>query len=132
MPEGNTSRPTNPQATGTATPPPIEPGLQWNDRRVETMLGTLLQIGVMLSGLVVLAGGILYMLRYGHDPIHYENFDPERARLRSIVEVGGLALHGDSRAIIQIGLLILIATPVARVLFSMIAFGLEKDRLYVV
>jgi uncharacterized membrane protein len=41
-------------------------------------------------------------------------------------------LHGDGRAIIQCGLLLLIATPVARVLFSIVAFALEKDRLYVV
>ncbi len=40
-------------------------------------------------------------------------------------------MHGDGRAIIDIGLLLLIATPVMRVVFSMVAFALEKDRLYV-
>ena len=52
--------------------------------------------------------------------------------MHSIVEVGKFALHGDGRAIIEIGLLLLIATPVMRVAFSMVAFALEKDRLYVV
>ena len=103
----------------------------WTDERVEKLLGTLLLTGVMISGLVVLIGGVLYVLRYGRDPVHYENFDPQRAGLRSIVEVGKYALHGDGRAIIEIGLLLLIATPVMRVVFSMIAFALEKDRLYV-
>lgn len=108
---------------------PPRPG--WNDERVEKILGTLLQSGVMVSGLVVLAGGILYLLRYGRLPMHYENFVAERERLGSLAAVGRDALHGDGRAIIQCGLLLLIATPVARVFFSIIGFALEKDRLYV-
>jgi uncharacterized membrane protein len=105
---------------------------RWNDERVERILGALLQSGVIISGLVVLAGGIFYLLRYAHLPVRYENFDPERASLRSLSDVGNSALHGDGRAIIQCGLLLLIATPVARVVFSIFAFALEKDRLYVV
>jgi uncharacterized membrane protein len=104
---------------------------KWNDERVERILGTLLQTGVIISGIVVLIGGVLYVVRYGHVPVNYQNFDPERASLRSLKEVGRGALHGDGRAIIQCGLLLLIATPVSRVLFSMIAFALERDRLYV-
>jgi uncharacterized membrane protein len=36
------------------------------------------------------------------------------------------------RGIIQLGLLLLIATPVARVAFSVVAFALERERLYVI
>ncbi len=39
--------------------------------------------------------------------------------------------HGRSQAIVMLGLLMLIATPVARVAFSIVAFALERDRLYV-
>ena len=56
----------------------------------------------------------------------------ERESLRSPADVLRGALHGDARAIIECGLVLLIATPVARVLFSVVAFALEKDRLYVV
>ena len=104
---------------------------RWNDERVERILGTLLQTGVIISGIVVLIGGILYAVRYGRMPVNYQNFDPERASLRGLREVATDALHGDGRAIIQFGLLLLIATPVSRVLFSIIAFALEGDRLYV-
>lgn len=104
----------------------------WNDERVERILGTLLQTGVIFSATAVLIGGVLYALRYGQVPVNYQNFVPERASLRSLSEVGGGALHGDGRAIIQCGLLLLIATPVSRVIFSMVAFALEGDRLYVV
>ena len=104
---------------------------RWNDERVERILGTLLQTGVIISGIVVLIGGMLYAVRYGRMPVNYQNFDPERASLRGLREVATDALHGDGRAIIQFGLLLLIATPVSRVLFSIIAFALEGDRLYV-
>lgn len=104
---------------------------KWTDERVERILGTLLQSGVIISGLVVLAGGIFYLLRYAHLPAHYENFVAERESLRSLSFVANSALHGDGRAIIQCGLFMLIATPVARVVFSIVAFALEKDRLYV-
>ena len=104
---------------------------KWNDERVERILGTLLQTGVIISGIAVLIGGILYAVRYGRTPVNYQNFDPERASLRTLGEVATGALHGDGRTIIQCGLLLLIATPVSRVLFSMIAFALEGDRLYV-
>lgn len=105
---------------------------RWNDERVERILGTLLQSGVIISGLVVLVGGIFYLLLYAHLPVHYENFVADRESLRSLTAVLNAAVHGDGRAIIQCGLLLLIATPVARVLFSILAFALEKDRLYVV
>jgi uncharacterized membrane protein len=108
------------------------PRSRWNDERVERIMGTLLQSGVIISGLVVFAGGILYVLRYGRVPVNYQEFVPGRASLRQLRAVGKDAPHGDSRAIIQCGLLFLIATPVSRVLFSIIAFALERDRLYVV
>ena len=109
-----------------------KPPSRWNDERVERIMGTLLQSGVIISAAVVLAGGILYLLRYGRLPLRYENFVAERESLRGLGGVANSALHGDGRAIIEVGLLLLIATPVARVLFSIIAFALEKDRLYVV
>jgi len=109
-----------------------KPPSRWNDERVERIMGTLLQSGVIISAVVVLVGGILYLLRYGRLPLRYENFVAERESLRGLGVVANSALHGDARAIIEVGLLLLIATPVARVLFSIIAFALEKDRLYVV
>jgi uncharacterized membrane protein len=40
-------------------------------------------------------------------------------------------MHFSAAAVIQFGLLLLIATPVARVVFSAIAFAVERDKLYV-
>jgi uncharacterized membrane protein len=105
--------------------------VSWTDARVEQVIGALLRTGVLISAAVVLIGGVLYLIQYGRVPAHYETFTSERAELRSIFQVVRGAWHLESRAVIQFGLLLLVATPVARVLFSAVAFWLERDRLYV-
>jgi uncharacterized membrane protein len=90
-------------------------------------------MGVLLAGAVVLAGGILYIAQYGKTGTRgnrvFHGEPPELCSPRAIIVD---ACTGDSRGIIQLGLLLLIATPVARVVFSVIAFVLQRDRLYVV
>ncbi|MCL5005478.1 MAG: DUF1634 domain-containing protein [Acidobacteria bacterium] len=104
----------------------------WTEKRIELVVGRLLQIGVLLAALVVIAGGVPYLVRGGEPESHYHIFTGEREDLRSVAGV----LHDLSalrtRAIIQLGLLLLILTPIARVAFSAIAFGLQKDYMYVV
>jgi len=104
----------------------------WSDEKTESILGALLQAGVLLSGAVVLIGGVFYLVHYGHDPASYHTFTGARAGLNSFSTVLSGVAHLDSRAIIQLGLLILIAIPVVRVLLSVVAFWLERDRTYVV
>jgi len=103
----------------------------WTDRRVETIVGTLLRAGVILSALVVLAGGIVFLSRHSFESANYRVFQGEPSELRHFRGIlrGVAALRG--RAIIQLGLLLLIATPIARVAFSMFGFAEERDRLYV-
>ncbi len=103
----------------------------WTDHRVEAVIGDLLRAGVILAGMIILAGGILYVVHYGHTPVHYGAFDANRAQLHSIVPVIKGTLHLDARAVIQLGLLLLIATPIARVVFSIVAFAMERDWTYV-
>jgi uncharacterized membrane protein len=105
---------------------------QWSDQKMESIIGNLLRTGVVLSAMVVLAGGALYLARHGSAPADYRIFHGEPAELRT---VGGIirqvvALRG--RGIIQFGLLLLIATPVVRVAFSIWGFAEEHDRMYVI
>jgi len=104
----------------------------WTDQRIENILGNLLRAGVLLSALVVLIGGVIYLLRHGRSPMDFGVFRGEPADLRSVRGIirDTLALRG--RGIIQLGLLLLIATPVARVAFSIFGFAEERDRMYVV
>jgi len=95
------------------------------------MLGNLLRFGVLLSAVVVVFGAVIYLAHYAWQPANFSVFRGEAAALRSLpaIFVGVLHLHGKS--IIQFGLLLLIATPVARVVFSAIGFAIERDYLYV-
>jgi len=52
--------------------------------------------------------------------------------LREVHVIVKEALKIRSRAVIQLGLLILIVTPIARVLFSLVGFIFEKDWIYVI
>ncbi|HEV3305921.1 MAG TPA: DUF1634 domain-containing protein [Candidatus Sulfotelmatobacter sp.] len=107
------------------------PKRSWTDQRIENILGNLLRAGVLLSALVVLIGGVIYLRRHGHSPMDFRVFRGEPADLRDVRGIirDTLALQG--RGIIQFGLLLLIATPVARVAFSIFAFAKERDRMYV-
>jgi uncharacterized membrane protein len=103
----------------------------WRDRRIEVILGNLLRIGVIVSATVVLCGASLYLTRHAHDPADYRAFRGEPSEFRTIPGVIRSVLHGRGRGLIQLGLLLLIATPIARVAFSIAGFTIERDHLYV-
>lgn len=103
----------------------------WNDERLERIIGVLLRTGVVLSAALVVAGGIIYLARHGGEPPHYRTFAGEPSDLRTIAGIVTYTLALRGRGIIQLGLLVLIATPVLRVAVSALAFALERDWLYV-
>ena len=103
----------------------------WTDERVEGVISMLLRIGVVSAAAIVLLGGVLYLFQYGMAVPHYEVFQGEPLHLRTVSGIIATALRFESSGIIQLGLLLLILTPVARVVFSVAAFGLQRDRLYV-
>ena len=104
----------------------------WTDQRVEIIVGKLLQAGVVLSASVVLVGGIIFLIAHGTEKANYRVFLGEPSDLRSLRGIVQRAAHLRGRGIIQMGLLLLIATPIARVAFSIFGFAEEKDRLYMV
>jgi uncharacterized membrane protein len=104
----------------------------WSDEQVEEIVGSLLRSGVIASAIVVLAGGIIYLIRYGANLPDYSIFHGEPAEFRSVEGIIRAAFALRSRGLIQLGLLLLIATPVARVVFSIFAFALQRDRIYMV
>ncbi len=104
----------------------------WNDLRIEIIIGTLLRTGVILAAAVVLAGAVLYLVRHGHEVANYSTFHGEPESLKSPKDIVHGVFGMSARAIIQLGLLLLIATPVARVAFSAVAFAIEHDYMYVV
>lgn len=104
----------------------------WSDEQVEEIVGNLLRSGVIAAGIVVLAGGVIYLIRYGANLPDYSIFQGVPAEFSSVKGIIRAAFALRSRGLIQLGLLLLIATPVARVAFSIFAFALQRDRIYIV
>jgi uncharacterized membrane protein len=103
-----------------------------DDHRLETIIGRLLQIGVLAAAATVLSGGVLYLVQSQSGHVDYRSFVPGSPNLRTLSGIVLSAAHFQSQAIIQLGLLLLIATPVARVALAVVGFALERDRLYTV
>jgi uncharacterized membrane protein len=106
-------------------------GTGLSEKSFEAWIGRLLRAGVILAAAVVLMGGVLYLVKYGIQQPMYRIYSGEPPELRHLSGIFADAVTLHSRGIIQLGLLILIATPVARVAFSVVAFATEKDWLYV-
>ena len=103
----------------------------WTDQRIESIMGNLLRAGVLLSAAVVMLGGVIYLIHQGSTAPHYGVFRGEPPDLKTVAGIVNDALDMSGRGIIQLGLLLLIATPLARVVFSVVAFAVQRDWLYV-
>lgn len=103
-----------------------------SDYDIESVMGSLLITGVIISGTLILIGGIFYLSQLGFTKPDFNKFSGEPSDLRSVKQILKGVIHLDSLALIQTGILLLIATPICRVIFSVIGFLFEKDYLYVI
>jgi uncharacterized membrane protein len=103
-----------------------------DDRGIEVIIGNLLRTGVLLAAAVVALGAAVYLSGYAMQPADFSVFRGEAAALRTAPAIVSGAIHLHGKSIIQLGLLLLIATPVARVMFAVVGFAIERDHLYVV
>ncbi len=102
----------------------------FKDTDMQAVIGWILRIGVFVSMSVVVTGGILYLIRHGHSTPKFGSFHKVPNFISTTEGVVQGVLNGRGQAIIQLGIIILIATPVLRVAFAVVGFALEKDRLY--
>jgi uncharacterized membrane protein len=110
--------------------PDLEHGL--TDEQMDRIIGNLLRIGLILSAVLVLFGAVFYLTRHGNDTITYHTFRGEPSGYRHIQGILKEAFGFHGRGFILMGLILLIATPVARVVFSVLAFLRQRDFIYVV
>ena len=87
-----------------------------NDSRLESIMGRLLQAGVLAAGLAMIVGGVYYLALHGGETADYRHF-------HGITQQSG-------EKVLWIGVILMIATPVLRVVFAVVAFALERDWLY--
>ena len=101
-------------------------------RRMEKLIGVVLLAGVLLSALIVLFGGVVYMWRHGSTPVHYRIFRGEPSDLRSLAGIWKDFEHGSGRGAIQFGLMLLVGVQLVRVVLTGILFLLNRDKVFVV
>lgn len=103
---------------------------------MSTVVGNLLRYGVINSGLVIIIGVLRFASLNGYSDtgpflVYNPNSIPHGTFSTSLQGLfGGLSVL-DPVSLIELGVILLIATPVSRVFVSILLFGAEKDRLYV-
>jgi len=101
------------------------------DKDIQALVGNLLRVGVYLSMAIVVLGGVIYLTEHGGEKIDYAVFDFNKVSLKTVEGIFSEVLSFKGAAVVQFGLLMLIFTPIARVLMAVISFLIEKDYLYV-
>src|SRR5258707_457256 len=102
------------------------------EQRMDEIMGRLLRTGEILAAAFVLGGGVGFLVSDPEPVSEYGVFQGEPEELRTGFGIFHEALALGGRGLIQLGLLILIATPIARVAFSVVAFLYQRDWTYVV
>jgi len=100
------------------------------------ILGIVLRSGVILSGAIIAIGTALFLANHSLDDTsaylaYNPGLIPHGNFPASLTSIGSGLASLDPSSIIQLGFLVLLATPVARVALSLFLFVAEKNRLYV-
>ncbi len=101
-----------------------------DDDRMDSQMGLLLRWGVIVACTVMIAGGATYLARHGTEMPRYGKFRGEPSDLRTVSGVLTLIRADSGRGIIQLGCILMIATPVMRVLYAVYAFARQRDWMY--
>jgi uncharacterized membrane protein len=101
------------------------------DSVIHRAMTEFLRMLTVVAGLLIVAGGALLLSRHGDASISFGIFSGEPASLRVVSEIAEGAFHLNALAVVQLGIVLLIATPVLRVLFVGVGYLLERDWLYV-
>ena len=106
--------------------------MTWNDEKLDTVVGITLRTGVIIAAVLVLIGGIAWLASHaGARPDHHSfHGAPDALTHIHTIVTGAAGLH--PLFLIQFGLVVLIATPVIRVIICAAGFAFERDWLYTV
>ncbi len=105
----------------------------WGDKDISLLVGQILRIGVILASSILILGGIFYLIVHGQDTVpNYRDFVGEGNSNTTITGIISGAFSRNIPQVIQLGVLLLICTPIVRVIGSLFGFVIEKDRLYII
>lgn len=101
---------------------------------IQQLIGNTLRWGVSIACIVAFIGGILYLVQHGSEPMkdysHFSYADEHSADFTTLSGIIRGLLNFTAVGWIQTGVLVLLLTPIMRVLLSLIDFLQEHDWLY--
>ncbi|MGB7212645.1 MAG: DUF1634 domain-containing protein [Gemmatimonadales bacterium] len=97
---------------------------------MELVIGKILRWGVVVAAIVGALGVVGELIVRAAVIPDFRHFTGDAATGLPAIVVG--VLQGHARAIMQLGIALLIATPIVRVGLSLFAFARERDRTYVI
>jgi len=104
----------------------------FTDIDLNRSVGNLLRLGVILSVITSLIGFIKLFMEGFQMPRKYKLLDMGTSSEKVWSHFWETLCKGDGMAIIQLGILMLIFTPLMRIIFALIGYLKEKDYVYVV
>ena len=104
----------------------------FTDIDLNRSVGNLLRLGVLLSVITSLIGFIKLFLEGFEMPKKYKLLEMGSSSEKVWGQFWNSLMKGEGLAIIQLGILFLIFTPLVRIIFALIGYLKEKDYVYVV
>ncbi|AKK71455.1 membrane protein [Chryseobacterium sp. P1-3] len=104
----------------------------FTDVDLNRSVGNLLRLGVILSVATSLIGFIKLFTEGFEMPKKYTSLDMGSSSEKVWTHFWESLCKGEGMAIIQLGILLLIFTPLMRIVFALIGYLKEKDYVYVV
>jgi uncharacterized membrane protein len=102
-------------------------------RRMEALIGWVLRVGVLCSVALVVLGTVVSFVHhpdYLSSPASLGPLTQPGSAPRTLAEIAsGLGRH-RGQAVVSVGLLVLLATPITRVALSLFLFARERDRRF--
>jgi uncharacterized membrane protein len=110
----------------------VAPAAVSSDQRMANLISLTLRIGVLASAALIILGLVIYAINDG-DPETVDDAlgkNGEIAQVRPSTIIDGLA-DGSPSAFIELGILVLILTPIVRVALTTWLFERQRDWIFV-
>lgn len=100
---------------------------------MQQLIGNALRIGVTSACLLALISGTYYLIKHGSEPMpDYTTFKNEPKSLTTLNGIFNGIFKFEAKNWIQLGVLVLMFTPVLRIILSIFDYIQERDWLYVI
>lgn len=101
-----------------------------DDQQIKTGISMILSTGVRVSALITAVGALLYLAGAATAAVDYSKYSPNSTPYTDFQNILNGLKMGDSAAIIQLGIVVLLLTPLMRVIYCCFEFSKRQDWQY--